>query len=950
MLYTDSYMSGWESLPRRYVLSASIGKAINQHESPVKEKHIRSAILGTFHEKCAETFWKCVLQLPILDNRIVAWKFCHVLHKVLREGHPQVISNSLLYRSKIEDLGKLWGHLREGYGKLIQHYCQLLCAKLDFHHRNPRFPGNLNLSKDELESIGDNDINNYFQMSVEMFDYMDEILALQSAIFGSLDMSRSNSMTSSGQCRLAPLIPVIQDSSQLYDFGVKILFRLHASLPPDVLTGHRQRFLNQFRELRKFYIAASTLQYFRNLIQIPTLPENPPNFLVQAELRSYVTPVVILPEEPPDSEPILTPDSGATADLVDIGSTHTNGSVSPDVLAERDNLIEHLQSELSRLRNETQRLIMQHQQTVLQLRERVAALETDLATKDSELEQERIQKEELLQLTDVAAKFHEADKKAKTVEEKFQKLKEVYSKLRDEHIQLIRQKAGVDKALRGSDKMTKFARAANTLIMSIKADVDKQLANVRNVELESEEREKSRLEQVLEQLATLQATADTAAEHNQALTSRVEWVSAEKEKLESELQDLLSQKEELDIRLLDFQDKLSNSQSDQKLLFENVITEAENIMRQTVNELGNPAISVLTCSPGYLRSLVPALESSINALAAAPKVGNIVPVTHLTSQFAILGKATSNTAHDIEFGDRMAGVCRELAQACLEALSSVRQVGSCQVGELRGRVAELSELAVSLDTELQGGTTELIADSLEAELQSMDKAIEEAARRIEEMLTKSRAADSGLKLEVNEKILDSCTTLMAAIRVLVQKSRLLQAEIVSQGKGTASAKEFYKRNHQWTEGLISAAKAVGMGANFLLTAADEVVSGGGKLERLVVASQGIAASTAQLVVASRVKASRNSTNMSQLSSASKDVTQATAGVVATAKSCMQLVEDSEELDVSGLSLHQAKRLEMEAQVRVLELESDLEKERLRLSALRRHHYQLAGETDESPTL
>ncbi|KAG8276887.1 histidine permease [Homalodisca vitripennis] len=150
----------------------------------------------------------------------------------------------------------------------------------------------------------------------------------------------------------------------------------------------------------------------------------------------------------------------------------------------------------------------------------------------------------------------------------------------------------------------------------------------------------------------------------QALTSRVEWVSAEKEKLESELQDLLSQKEELDIRLLDFQDKLSNSQSDQKLLFaemdviyldkniENVITEAENIMRQTVNELGNPAISVLTCSPGYLRSLVPALESSINALAAAPKVGNIVPVTHLTSQFAILGKATSNTAHDIEFGDR----------------------------------------------------------------------------------------------------------------------------------------------------------------------------------------------------------------------------------------------------------------------------------------------------------
>lgn len=92
------------------------------------------------------------------------------------------------------------------------------------------------------------------------------------------------------------------------------------------------------------------------------------------------------------------------------------------------------------------------------------------------------------------------------------------------------------------------------------------------------------------------------------------------------------------------------------------------------------------------------------------------------------------------------------------------------------------------------------------------------------------------------------------------------------------------------------------------TAADEVVSSGGKMERLVVASQGIAASTAQLVVASRVKASRNSTNMSQLSTASKDVTQATGGVVATAKSCMQLVEDSGEWGLGNVWSGQAESL------------------------------------------
>lgn len=84
------------------------------------------------------------------------------------------------------------------------------------------------------------------------------------------------------------------------------------------------------------------------------------------------------------------------------------------------------------------------------------------------------------------------------------------------------------------------------------------------------------------------------------------------------------------------------------------------------------------------------------------------------------------------------------------------------------------------------------------------------------MLSKSKASDSGIQLEVNEKILDACTSLMRSIRELVKRSRILQAEIVGLGKGTASVTEFYKRNNQWTEGLISAAKNVAQGANFLV--------------------------------------------------------------------------------------------------------------------------------------
>ncbi|XP_073971972.1 huntingtin interacting protein 1 isoform X2 [Rhodnius prolixus] len=892
-------------------LGVSISKAINQVENPVKEKHVRSAILGTFHEKCAETFWAVVLRLPLQENRIAAWKFCHVLHKVLREGHPQSIPDSFRHVSKIEDLGKLWGHLRDCYGKLIQEYCNLLAVKINFHRRNPRIPGNLILSSNELDAIGDNDVNNYFQLCVEMFDYMDEILTLQKSIFGSLDMSRSNSMTSCGQCRLAPLIPMIQDSSQLYDCCVKLLFRLHASLPPDLLAGHRARFLAQFKILRNFYMSASILQYFKTLIQIPSLPENPPNFLIQSDFGTYVTPVVILP---PEEE--LVPEPAESLDLVDLVSSPpmSNGNTSPDILAERDSLIEHLQNELSRYRTEMAAMMNEHQRILRELNETINALEGQLATKNSELLEERHLKEDLILQAETAVKNHESEKKAE--EEKFQKLKDFYTKLREEHIALIRQKA----------------------------DVDKQLLTIKSQELDATE--KAKLEELAQELATLQASADAATEQNQALESRLDFVIKEKCQKESEVQDLLSQKEDLDVRIQMMSKELRDRLEFLKMQTDKVIRESHDIVKKAVHEVDNPAFTSATCSIDYFTSLAEGLDACLINLQDKVTLENIIRLAHRTAEFVLFGKATSNTSPDIEFGERMGSKCKEVGEECIKVLSDCKVDAPVSVTLMKKSISDLVEMIASLQSSLQASSVP-VGDLVESELAAMDKAIEEAAKKIEEMLTHSRKEDSGIKLEVNEKILDSCTGLMQAIKILIQKSRILQAEIVAQGKGTASIKEFYARNHQWTEGLISAAKAVAMGATYLLEAADEVVSGGGgKIEMVIAAVHGISASTAQLVAASKVKAKYGSSSLYELTNASKGVTQATAGVLTTAKACVQLVEQSDDFDVSDLTPYNVKRLEMEAQVKVIELENSLAKERLRLAALRRQHYAMAPEADQ----
>lgn len=95
-----------------------------------------------------------------------------------------------------------------------------------------------------------------------------------------------------------------------------------------------------------------------------------------------------------------------------------------------------------------------------------------------------------------------------------------------------------------------------------------------------------------------------------------------------------------------------------------------------------------------------------------------------------------------------------------------------------------------------------------------------------------------------------------------------------------------------------------------------------------------------MVVSSKVKAPRDSSNLKELTVASKDVTQSTGTVVATAKSCSQRLEDSQlDLDFTKLTVHQAKTREMDVQVRVLELEQALQMERMKLASLRRQNYQ-----------
>ncbi|ELT94289.1 hypothetical protein CAPTEDRAFT_179070 [Capitella teleta] len=947
--------------------TTAIQKAINQQETPVKEKHARVILIGSHKEKGAGMFWMVArTQLPLQGNPITCWKFCHMLHKLLREGHPQSIPDSLRYQSLIVDLGKLWGHLREGYGQLIAHYCKLLGQKLQFHQKNPDFPGSLLLESGQLDKICNNDINSYFELSVDMLDYMDDILILQKQVYGSLDMSRSNSMTSSGQCRLSPLIQCIQDSCQLYDRLVKILFRLHSSLPADTLSGHRERFYKQYKILKQFYHSSSNLQYFKNLIRVPHLPDDPPNFLRASDLSSHVTPVVVVPDQPPEQD-ADTDSQDATVDiLIDTNipvqpvaalSAFNGAAPSPPAPDDRDLLISRLMSEISELRQQLSRVKAEGAAMVESLQNRLKELEMELEEL-RQIAEASARENEVLRTSmrdgeknmEAAARLAAMEKISKSNEEKFKKMKEIYASLREEHVKLLRTHADVNKQL-GVERQEKEeivmdkqedSELVRASMQQSSTHFDAQSAAAAALKVKMEQ-EKLDLEDQLKALSDSQ-------EHLRASLAEAELKSGS---LNEDLTQANTAKEKLEALL-----KKEIADANLRMLSECAVEEAESIVEDAMAQAENPQHTTCCVYTEYLINrgepvidCISKLKESISAFSTDKnEIGQVVKsvcdFSHHLGDTIMLGFATGHVA-DIDACQDLTNRCKASGEASMKLFSSLKSGydSSEKSDEVSALVNRILELAKELMPKTEDIRTEDVGDMVDKEMAQTSKSIEAAAARIAELLDKSRGEHTGLQLEVNERILDSCNSLMLAIRVLVEKSKHLQREIVGQGRGISSAKEFYKKHHRWTEGLISGAKAVGWGANVLLESADKVVRGEGKFEELMVCSQEIAASTTQLVVVSKVKAARDSKCLHELAEASRGVTSATGRVVASAKSAAQMVEDLDTLDFSKLTLHQAKRLEMESQVHLLELESNVEKERVKLAELRRTHYKLAAESE-----
>lgn len=153
-------------------------------------------------------------------------------------------------------------------------------------------------------------------------DLQDHIDQFQKAVFGSLRHALNN------ECRIAALVPLVEESYGIYKFVTSMLRAMHKSKfdmtwtmihysydpyclatgAVDALQPLRQRYNAQHYGLLQFYHECSNLRYLTSLINVPKLPQDPPSLMEMSTppLPKRPTPAPAA-QTPPPAQPSPEP-------------------------------------------------------------------------------------------------------------------------------------------------------------------------------------------------------------------------------------------------------------------------------------------------------------------------------------------------------------------------------------------------------------------------------------------------------------------------------------------------------------------------------------------------------------------------------------------------------------------------------------------------------------------
>uniref|UniRef100_A0A093VSF3 Endocytosis protein end4 n=1 Tax=Talaromyces marneffei PM1 TaxID=1077442 RepID=A0A093VSF3_TALMA len=657
----------------------------------------------------------------------------------------------------------------------------------------------------------------------------------------------------------------------------------------------------------------------------------------------------------------------------------------------RDQYAQHTQGRMAELEQENLNARAQYERDQLLLQQ------YDKRMKDLEEQLNNLNGNFNLQMNSKDDQIKALQEQVNTWRSKYEALAKLYSQLRQEHLDLLQttkalklKAASAQEAIDKREKLEREMKTKNLELADMIRERDRalhdrdRLTGTNKEELEKLKRElrlaieraenaerqkgseiSSMLSKYNREMADLEEAlrnktraleeytskrGELSEDHELALREKDEEIEVYKSGMEQALMEL----EEL---------KLSQGDVDHAL-----DSQIDEVLHGTVAKINDIIDSVLQSGVQRVDDALYELESSNQAgnQSATPAyvLSQVEKASASATDFNIPGSIAdvlSNTkgltrfATDDKNSDQLINAARKPAQATirfLRGLQSFRLEGleplqktDVVINNNLEVQRDLQTLSKFVDTFAPKGskisTSGDLGNLVDQELEKAANAIDAAVERLARLRKKPRDGFTTYELRVNDTILEAALAITNAIAELIKAATESQQEIVREGRGSSSRTAFYKKNNRWTEGLISAAKAVATSTNRLIETADGVISGRNSPEQLIVASNDVAASTAQLVAASRVKATFMSRTQERLETASKAVGAACRSLVRQVQAIIaeKNKDEGESVDYSKLSGHEFKVREMEQQVEILQLENALSRARTRLGEMRKISYQ-----------
>lgn len=131
-------------------------KVITPTLKPAKHSHVDKIIALSHRLRDAHVIWQTAEKASLTDNAYTTWKFCVLLHKVLRLGPKEVIHDSSDYFSLIQSSSIHWEKQNNLTYYCIAAYWKVLYGRIWFLCNYGNFTNNLDCDASHIDDYGEN--------------------------------------------------------------------------------------------------------------------------------------------------------------------------------------------------------------------------------------------------------------------------------------------------------------------------------------------------------------------------------------------------------------------------------------------------------------------------------------------------------------------------------------------------------------------------------------------------------------------------------------------------------------------------------------------------------------------------------------------------------------------------------------------------------------------------